>query len=243
MAGHAVPGRRREVRPEDGDVPDVEPAAGTERRSRADQPGQPRSSQGGRQGLAAGRRHLHRAAPRSGVRQVRSVRAVQDPAAQHLRRHLRTRRTTSTSPCSAAEDIGRIDAKTGAINVWKTPTKRLGTAPRHDRRAGSPVVRRESRPIGSGCSTRGPRRFQEWLAPTPESWPYDVTADTNGDVWAGGEYSDRVLRLDPKTGADHRVSAAAVHQHPARVRGQLHDAGDLLGRQQSRRLDREARAA
>ena len=43
--------------------------------------------------------------------------------------------------------------------------------------------------------------FQEWVAPTPESWPYDVTADTHGEVWAGGEYSDRVMRLDPKTGA------------------------------------------
>jgi streptogramin lyase len=43
--------------------------------------------------------------------------------------------------------------------------------------------------------------FREWVAPTPESWPYDVTADTRGNAWAGGEYSDRVMRLDPKTGA------------------------------------------
>ena len=27
-------------------------------------------------------------------------------------------------------DIGRIDAKTGEINIWKTPTQRLGAAPR-----------------------------------------------------------------------------------------------------------------
>ena len=38
------------------------------------------------------------------------------------------------------------------------------------------------------------------MAPTPESWPYDVAADTHGAVWAGGEYSDRVMRLDPGTG-------------------------------------------
>ena len=43
--------------------------------------------------------------------------------------------------------------------------------------------------------------FQEWAAPTPESWPYDVTADSHGDAWAGGEYSDRAIRLDPKSGA------------------------------------------
>ena len=43
-------------------------------------------------------------------------------------------------------------------------------------------------------------QFQEWAAPTLESWPYDATADKNGEVWSGGEFSDRVLRLDPKTG-------------------------------------------
>ncbi|PYR86693.1 MAG: hydrolase, partial [Acidobacteria bacterium] len=43
-------------------------------------------------------------------------------------------------------------------------------------------------------------RFQEWMAPTAESWPYDVTADKNGDAWSGGEFSDRVLRLNAKTG-------------------------------------------
>jgi imidazolonepropionase-like amidohydrolase len=43
-------------------------------------------------------------------------------------------------------------------------------------------------------------RFQEWAVPTPGAWPYDVTADKNGDVWSGGEYADRILRLDPKSG-------------------------------------------
>ena len=43
-------------------------------------------------------------------------------------------------------------------------------------------------------------RFQEWPAPTPGAFPYDVTADKNGEVWAGGEHNDRILRLNPKTG-------------------------------------------
>jgi virginiamycin B lyase len=43
-------------------------------------------------------------------------------------------------------------------------------------------------------------RFQEWPAPTKGTWPYDVTADKSGDVWTGGEYTDRILRLDPKSG-------------------------------------------
>jgi streptogramin lyase len=44
------------------------------------------------------------------------------------------------------------------------------------------------------------QRFQEWRAPTPGAWPYDVTADKNGEAWAGGEYNDRILRLNPSTG-------------------------------------------
>src|SRR5438128_4922702 len=43
-------------------------------------------------------------------------------------------------------------------------------------------------------------RFQEWPVPTPGAWPYDVTADKNGDVWSGGEYTDRILRLAPASG-------------------------------------------
>jgi streptogramin lyase len=40
--------------------------------------------------------------------------------------------------------------------------------------------------------------FKEWVAPTPESWPYDATGDKNGNVWSGGEFSDRILRVNPK---------------------------------------------
>jgi streptogramin lyase len=98
------------------------------------------------------------------------------------------------------ENIGRIDAKTGAISVWKTPTK--GSAPR--RGMIDPQARLwfgENRAERIGMFDTRTATFQEWVAPTPESWPYDVMADTHGDVWAGGEYSDRVMRLDPKTGA------------------------------------------
>jgi virginiamycin B lyase len=44
-------------------------------------------------------------------------------------------------------------------------------------------------------------RFHEWTVPTPGTSPYDATADRNVEVWSGGEYNDRILRLDPKTGA------------------------------------------
>jgi streptogramin lyase len=97
-------------------------------------------------------------------------------------------------------DIGRIDAKTGEINVWKTPTS--GSAPRRGAiDAQGRLWFGENRAERIGMFDTTTRTFQEWVAPTPESWPYDVMADTHGEVWAGGEYTDRVIRLNPKTGA------------------------------------------
>ena len=43
-------------------------------------------------------------------------------------------------------------------------------------------------------------RFQEWQAPTPWSAPYDIALDKNGEAWTGSMLTDRILRLDPKTG-------------------------------------------
>jgi virginiamycin B lyase len=96
-------------------------------------------------------------------------------------------------------DIGRIDAKTGKIAVYPTPTS--SSAPR---RGMLDVAGRlwfgENRANRIGMYDTKGERFQEWMAPNAESWPYDVTADKNGDAWAGGEFSDRVLRLNPKSG-------------------------------------------
>jgi len=85
--------------------------------------------------------------------------------------------------------------------------------------------------------------FKEWEAPTPHTYPYDVFVDRNGELWSGSMSGDRILRLDPRTGASARVPAAAPDQCPARFRRQFNNAGDLLGRQQSRRIDRQAAAA
>jgi len=43
-------------------------------------------------------------------------------------------------------------------------------------------------------------KFTEWPLPTPWSGPYFVTCDKNGELWTGGMTTDRVVRLDPKTG-------------------------------------------
>ena len=43
-------------------------------------------------------------------------------------------------------------------------------------------------------------RITEWKVPTPWSAPYDVVADRNGDAWTGSMLTDRVARLDIKSG-------------------------------------------
>jgi imidazolonepropionase-like amidohydrolase/streptogramin lyase len=98
-----------------------------------------------------------------------------------------------------AEDVGRIDAKTGAIKIFKTPTQRSG--PRRGMMdAQDRLWFGENNGDRIGMFDTRTEQFKEWAVPTPGAWPYDVTADKNGDVWAGGEYDDRILRLDPKSG-------------------------------------------
>ena len=96
-------------------------------------------------------------------------------------------------------DIGHIDAKTGKITTYPTPTP--ASAPRRgmiDSQGRLWFGENSANRIGM-FDTRT-ERFQEWLAPNAESWPYDVTADKNGEAWSGDEFSDRVLRLNPETG-------------------------------------------
>ena len=98
-----------------------------------------------------------------------------------------------------AEDVGRIDAKSGAIRIFKTPTARSG--PRRGMMDGQDRVWfGENSADRIGMFDTRSEQFQEWSVPTPGAWPYDATADRNGDVWSGGEYNDRINRLDPKSG-------------------------------------------
>jgi streptogramin lyase len=93
-------------------------------------------------------------------------------------------------------DIGRIDAKTGRISC---PRRRR--RPRRDAACWTPQAASGSEE--SGESHRHVRHDNRALRGVDgaqrESWP-DVTSDKNGDAWAGGEFSDRVLRLSPKSG-------------------------------------------
>ena len=98
-----------------------------------------------------------------------------------------------------SEEIGRIDAKTGAITMYKTPTP--GSGPRRGMMDSQERLWfGENRADRIGMFDTKTQRFQEWRAPTPGAWPYDATVDRNGEVWSGGEYNDRILRLNPTDG-------------------------------------------
>jgi streptogramin lyase len=98
-----------------------------------------------------------------------------------------------------SNDVGRIDAKTGAITIFKTPT--AGSGPRRGMMdASDRLWFGENNADRIGMFDTRTQQFQEWPAPTRGTWPYDVTIDKEGRVWSGGEFTDRILRLDPKTG-------------------------------------------
>jgi virginiamycin B lyase len=97
------------------------------------------------------------------------------------------------------QHIGRIDAKTGEITLFATPTP--NSAPRRGMMdAADRLWFGEFRANQIGMFDTNTGQFTEWLAPTPWSAPYDVTVDKNGEVWTGSMSTDRVLRLDPKSG-------------------------------------------
>jgi streptogramin lyase len=43
-------------------------------------------------------------------------------------------------------------------------------------------------------------RITEWKVPTPWAAPYDAVAGRNGEAWTGSMLTDRVSRLDIKSG-------------------------------------------
>jgi virginiamycin B lyase len=99
----------------------------------------------------------------------------------------------------ANEHIGRIDAKTGEIKLYETPTfdsrPRRGEVDSQDRvwyaGFGGNVI---------GMFDPRTEEFQEWIPPPPRTKPYDTHVDRNGDVWTGSMFTDRAVRLTPATG-------------------------------------------
>jgi len=97
------------------------------------------------------------------------------------------------------ENIGRIDAQTGALTLFPTPTPR--SRPRRGRMdAQDRLWFGEFYGGRIGMFDTRAATFQEWPVPTPNTAPYDAVVDKNGDVWSAGMEADRVARMDPKSG-------------------------------------------
>jgi virginiamycin B lyase len=97
------------------------------------------------------------------------------------------------------ESIGRVDAKTGAVTLYPTPTP--ASRPRRtmlDDRGQLWFAEYAADKVAMFDIER--ETFKEWDVPTPHTYPYDVFRDRTGALWSAGMASDRVLRLDPATG-------------------------------------------
>jgi len=97
------------------------------------------------------------------------------------------------------ESVGRIDAKTGKLTLFPTPTSR--SRPRRGRMdAQDRLWFAEFYGGKIGMFDTKTEKFQEWPVPTPYTAPYDVVLDKNGEVWGAGMEADRIIRMDPRTG-------------------------------------------
>jgi streptogramin lyase len=95
--------------------------------------------------------------------------------------------------------IGRLDAKTGQIDLYEIPTP--ASAPRRGwMDAQDRLWFGEYRGDRIGMFDTKKEEFKEWQIPPKWSSPYDVVVDRNGDAWTGSMLSDQVTRLNPATG-------------------------------------------
>jgi streptogramin lyase len=95
--------------------------------------------------------------------------------------------------------IGRIDARTGEVSLFQTPTRR--SAPRRGNMdAQDRLWFGEYRGDRIGMFDTKTEQFKEWKLGTRWSPPYDVVLDKNGDAWTGSMITDQVTRLNTATG-------------------------------------------
>jgi virginiamycin B lyase len=94
--------------------------------------------------------------------------------------------------------IGKIDAKTGQV-TWRA----LPTANARARRIWvddkDRLLITEYRGNKVAMLDTNTDQLTEYQLP-PYTFPYRAAADKNGEIWAGGMHTDRVVRLNPKTG-------------------------------------------
>ena len=99
----------------------------------------------------------------------------------------------------ATDYIGRIDAKTGKVAWFQTPTP--NSRPRRirtDAQDRAYFGEYQGNKIGMLDPETG--KITEWALPTPWSGPYYVTWDKTGNLYTGGMTTDRLEKVNPKTG-------------------------------------------
>jgi virginiamycin B lyase len=101
----------------------------------------------------------------------------------------------------ANTNVGEMDPETGKTKLWPTPTPNSG--PRRMHMAPDDVLwfaENDPRSRKIGAFDTKTKQFKEWGPSSPYNSAYDVVPDKSGFVWAGGEPTDFVTRLNPKTG-------------------------------------------
>jgi virginiamycin B lyase len=95
--------------------------------------------------------------------------------------------------------IGRIDARTGEVSLFQTPTPR--SAPRRGNMdAQDRLWFGEYRGDRIGMLDTRTSAFREWKLNTRWSAPYDVVLDKNDNAWTGSMVTDLVTRVDTRSG-------------------------------------------
>ena len=114
------------------------------------------------------------------------------------------------------QNIGRADAKTGAIQLFPTPTP--NSAPRRGRfDSQDRLWFAEYKGNKVAMFDTKTEKFTEWAMPSQFTHPYDAMVDKNGEIWTGGMTTDRIVRLDTKTGQateylmPHETNLRRVH--------------------------------
>ena len=160
-------------------------------------------------------------------------RLLQGPGKRQAHRHLRhPRRQRATivylldfQSSTSARSMPRPASSRSIAATIANSRPRRGA--RRWRRTGSGTPNTPATP--SACSIPRPRRSRNGWCRRHGRSPTTSSLDKNGEAWTGSMMSDRVSRLDPKTGQYRRVSVAADHQHPPRVRRRLDHARSRSG--------------
>jgi len=98
-----------------------------------------------------------------------------------------------------AGHLGKIDARTTKVTWWPLPTPNA-RARRMNIDDQDRITVTEY--LGNKVAVFDTRseKFTEYELP-PRTYPYRANFDRNGEIWASTMHTDRVVRLDPKTGS------------------------------------------